>query len=60
MSEIILYRIPVLYFSQWAYPFRLQMDNLHADLPTSYIELSNDIVQEIGNKVVFLNVEYTD
>lgn len=59
-SEIILYRIPVLYFSQWAYPFRLQMDNLHADLPTSYIELSNDIVQEVGNKVVFLNVEYTN
>lgn len=59
-SDIILYRFPVLYLSQWNSPFRLNMDNLQADLPSSYIELSQDIAQTVGDKVVFLNFEYED
>lgn len=59
-SDIVLYRFPVLYLSQWISPFRLRMDNIQADLPTSYIELSQNISQSVGNKVVFLNFEYTD
>lgn len=59
-SDIILYRLPVLYLSQWNTPFRLNMDSLRADLPSSYIELSQNIAQTVGDKVVFLNVEYED
>lgn len=59
-SDIILYRFPVLYLSQWNFPFRLNMDNLQADLPSSYIELSQNIAQTVGDKVVFLNFEYED
>lgn len=59
-SDIVLYRLPVLYLSQWNSPFRLRMNNIQADLPTSYIELSQNVAQSVGNKTVFLNFEYTD
>ncbi len=59
-SDIILYRMPVLYLSQWAYPFRLHMDNIQADLPTSYIELSKNISSTVGDKCVYLNFEYDE
>lgn len=59
-SDIILYRFPVLYLSQWNFPFKLNMDNLQADLPSSYIELSQNIAKTVGDKVVFLNFEYED
>ena len=59
-SDIILYRFPVLYCSQWNWPFRMNMDRLHADLPTSYIELSKDISTTVGDKCVYLNFKYVD
>lgn len=57
-NDIILYRIPVNYLAQWRTTFELRMDNLLADLPSSYIELSQDISQTVGDKCVYLNFEY--
>ena len=57
-NDIVLYRIPAYYLAQWYTIFELIMDNIHADLPSSYIELSKNILSTVGDKCVYLNFEY--
>ena len=59
-NDIVLYRFPVYYLSQWSTIFELIMDNIHADLPSSYIELAKNTLSTVGDKCVYLNFEYED
>lgn len=59
-NDIVLYRIPVYYLAQWYTIFDLVMDNIQSDLPSSYIELSKNILSTVGEKCVYLNFEYVD
>jgi|GEM_PF-476338 hypothetical protein len=57
-NDIVIYRMPCAFLQQFDSNFELRFDNVSYDLPSSYVELSKDVAENVGNKACYFNFEY--